>query len=487
MPRLAIPFADGFYQSQSRTLLDKRVVNLVPIVPEADAPSRKVLVHTDGITQFADVAGSNSRGVLRFSDGKPYRVIGNSLYSFDSAGTATNHGTVTGTSDVGMDSNGINIAIVDPKGDSYFFTPSTGILESNNGAVFLSFGQATSVAFKDGSYVYTTDSIFFTSSPKTVNDGKDFNALDFADAEISPDIIIKAFNDHNQMYILGSDITEVYRTIVTEGFTLQRIAGAMIPKGCAARNTVIPFDNSFLFMGGGSNERPAIYRAVGSGVQRISTRSIERIIQAYPQATIAEARAFSYSVDGSYFAVFEIGNNTFVYDQTATTLTGKPSWHERQSGITNATGFQKWRAIHGIEAFGKIQVGDDRSGLVGELDPDVFKEYGDPIERFWTTKPFQADGDPIYSHEIELYMETGLGNDDVEEPVIRHDYSDDGSRTFTNEITKSLGKKGKSTTRLRWKRKGRFPNTRVLRWKTTAPVPINIFGLFANAEATGSG
>ena len=84
-------------------------------------------------------------------------------------------------------------------------------------------------------------------------------------------------------------------------------------------------------------------------------------------------------------------------------------------------------------------------------------------------------------------MEAGLGNDDVEDPVIRMDYSDDGSRTFSSEISKSMGKMGEYKTRLRWKRMGRIPLSRVLRWKTTEPVPIRAFGLFANAEATERG
>jgi hypothetical protein len=261
----------------------------------------------------------------------------------------------------------------------------------------------------------------------------------------------------------------------------------MIPKGCAARNSVIAFDNSFLFMGGGVNELPAIYQALGSSIQRISTKSIEQLLHKLTKDEIAETRAFAYSEDGNYFAVFTFGTHTFVYDQTTTKLAGSPSWHERQTGVTNATGFQKWRAIHGVEVRGNIQVADDRSGLIGELDTEVFKEYGNVIERAWSTKPFVDRGNNIFSRVIELYMETGLGNDDVEDPQIRFDYSDNGSRTFNNEISVSLGKIGEYNTEIKWKRLGSFPNSRVLRWKTTAPVPINVYGLFGNAEATSRG
>jgi len=487
MARIELQFADGFYVSQSSTLLDKRVVNAYPVIPQADALSKRALLATPGIKQFADSGSDSSRGAIVFSDGIPYRVVGNSLESTDSLGTITNHGTISGTSDVSMESNGINIAIQDPDGDSYFFTPSTNTLELNNGSVFLSFGQAKTVSFKDGFYVYTTVLIFFSSSAKTVNDGKDFNALDFADAEISPDRIVKGHVNHNQLYILGENTIEVYDTIITAGFQFQRIKGAMIQKGCSAPNSVVEFDNSFLFLGGDVGEQPAIWKAVGSNAVKISNSSVDQLIQKNTKEEIAKTRAFTYAQNGDYFAVFTVGNNTFVYDATTSALSGKHEWHERQTGVTNGNGFQVWRAIHGFKAFGKNLVGDDRSGKIGELDIGTLKEYGDKIERIFSTKPFINQGDKLFSHEIELIMQVGVGNADAPDPQIRMDYSDDEGRTFSDEISKSMGKVGEFNTKVRWSRLGSIPTSREVRYKMTDPVEFNVYALFANAEVSNSG
>lgn len=487
MPRIEIPFADGFYVSQSSPLLNKRVVNAYPVIPQADALSKRALLRTPGIKEFADFGSGSSRGALKFSDGTPYRVVGNTLLSMNSAGVITNHGTITGTSDVSIDSNGINIAIQDPDGDSYFFTPSTNTLELNNDAVFLSFGQARTVSFKDGFYVYNTDSIFFSSSLKTDNDGKNFNALDFTDAEISPDKIIAMHNNHNQLYALGETTIEVYQTIVTAGFPFQRIPGALIQKGCAAIFSIVDFDNSFLFIGGDVGEQPAIWKAAGSNAQKISTSSIDQLMQKSTPVQIANARAFTYAQNGNYFAVFTVGIHTFVYDATTSAQSGKHEWHERQTGITDGNGFQVWRAIHGIKAFGKLLVGDDRTGKTGELDFETKTEYGDKVERFWTTKPFSADGEVIFSHEIELSMQTGVGDSTTADPQIRMDYSDDEGRTFVSEISRSMGKVGEFKTRVRWTRLGSIPDNRILRFKMTDPVEYNVYALFANAEVTNSG
>jgi len=487
MPRVELDFAEGFYVSQSGPLLEKRVVNYFPVIPEAAAATQRALFHTEGIKSFATVTGANSRGVLVFSDGTPYRVIGGTLYSFDSNANATNHGTISGSADVSMDSNGINIAIVDPDGNSYFFTPSTGTLELSNSAAFLSFGQAKTVTFKSGFYVYTTTSVFFVGSFKDTNDGKTFNALDFEDAEIDPDSIVSGFKDHNQLYIIGSKTTEVYRVIETSGFPFQRIPGAMIPKGAVAPNSIISFDKTFMFLGGGDNEKPGIYIAVGSSAEKISTSSIDQLIHKNSAEVIAKTRAFAFAQNGYYFAVFTIGNNTFVYDRVTSKLSGKPEWHERQTGITNGTGFQRWRAVHGAKSFGVIQVGDDRSARVGTLDTNTYTEYGDEIDKFWTTRPFINKLDKLFSSKIELFMRTGEGLTGEDDPQMRMDYSDNGSRSFKSEISKSIGDTGEYDIDVVWKRLGSIPHTRVMRFKTTAAIPVDIYGMFGNAEASESG
>ena len=487
MPSFELQFADGFYVSQSSPLADKRRVNMYPVIPETDAATQRSLFGTSGIVEVADVLSGESRGALVFSTGVVYRVIGSSLFSVSESNITSNLGAITGTSDVSMDSNGINIAIIDPDGDGYFFTPTTGVLEKITSSVFLGFGQTTSVTFKDGFYAYTTDNLFYSGSAKTTNSGKDFNALDFADAEINPDQIMNGFNDHNQLYIQGTETTQVYKTIATSGFPFQLISGAIIPKGVWARGSVISFDNSFLFLGGGKNEKPAIYRALGSAFERISTKSIEYLMHGYSKDVISKTRAFAWSENGNYFAAFTFGDNTFVYDQTASKLSGNHEWHERQSGISMGRIFKPWRAAHGVEAFGNIQVADDRTGKIGNLDSDVFKEYGEVIEYLWSTKPFVEQGNKIFSKEIQLYMQVGFGNDDVEEPTIRMDYSDDGGNTFSYEIPESLGKKGEYKSKVKWKRMGGIPLSRMLRWRVTDPIRLAVYGLYGFSEGSERG
>ena len=488
MSRQALPFAGGFYVSESTGILNSRCVNFRPVVLERPGLNNRALFGSDGITEVADTGSGSSRGVIKFSDGTPYRVIGNSLVSISSAGAITTLGTITGSSNVSMASNGINIAIQDPKGDSYFYTPGATTLELNSNAVFLSFGQAESVAFKDGYYVYSTSAKIFSGSAKTTNDGKNFTATDFEDAEISPDKITKVWNNHNELNVMGEWTTEKFSTTATSGFPFERIGegGAMVQKGCAAPNSVVDFASTFAFLGGGQDEKPAVY-LMSAQPFKISTAAIEQMIHANSEAVISAATAFSYSSKGNNFYVLTVGSNTFVYDFDASVLAGGPVWHERQTGVTNGEGFQVWRAKHGIKVYGEIQVGDDRSGKIGRIETGVYTEYGDTIERFFTTQPFSADGDPIFSNEIELEIESGVGNATTPDPQIRMDYSDNGGKTFSNEIARSIGKIGEYKQRVRWSRLGRIPQHRTPRFKMSGSVSCNIYNLYASAEGSTGG
>ena len=299
-----------------------------------------------------------------------------------------------------------------------------------------------------------------------MNDGKDFDALDFSDAEFNPDKLVTSHNSLNQLYVFNEFTTEVFQTTSATGFPFTRIQGAIIQKGCSAPNTVTNFDNGFVWLGADKNEKPAIWYARGSSVKKLSTSSIDQLIHKNSESDIFAARSFTYALNGNYFYVITVGNNTFEYNSTTSGLAGSPQWNERQSGITRGESFAPWRARHAQLAYDKILIGDDRSGKIGFLDSDTFTEYGETIECIVSTKPFTQHGDVIFSKEVELLGETGVGNDAVEDPKVRMDYSDDGGRNFLNEIQRSMGKKGKYKTRMRWSRLGSIPNYRVVLYRS---------------------
>ena len=126
--------------------------------------------------------------------------------------------------------------------------------------------------------------------------------------------------------------------------------------------------------------------------------------------------------------------------------------------------------------------GDSQDGRIGSLDPDVYDEYGINIIRRVATQPFQNNMKPFMVPSLELTVESGVGNDQVDDPKIMLDISRD-SKTFGYTRTRPLGKKGEYTKRAIWRRNGRMPRFAILRFTLTDAVKPVIIQL--TADITG--
>lgn len=499
MPRVELPFADGFYVSQGTRNVSKRAVNMYPAVVPTGAINQTVLYNTPGIVEevvFIEFGegGQTCRGSILGADGLVYFVAGEIFYSVDESFTVTNLGDVDGFEDVSMSSNGLNIVIVGPDTPSVYFydlEAETFDDSTTNPPAVLPVGDPLkTVTFKSRFYVYNSDDFAYSGSDKDdVDNGTGFNALDFEDAEFNVDIIVKTFNNLNQLYLMGLESIEIYQSIVvTEGFPFGRIVGGTLEIGCRAPNSVQSYDGGFAFLGGHKNQRPGVYFGQGSSFRKISTQAIDNSIDKYDADEIMLARAFTYSTNGASFYVISFVDNTFVYDSTASALAGSPRWHERGPQFGPFT--DAWRARYGLLAFGKILVFDsldDGSGRIGSLSLDVKTEYGFSVDRFFTTQPFINKGQKVFAHEIEIIPDVGVGNDDTENPVVFMSYSDDSGNNFNDEVPMNLGAAGEFNTVVRWTRHGKIKTARIYMFRVSDPVDFNVYSFFANSETYNSG
>jgi len=339
---------------------------------------------------------------------------------------------------------------------------------------------------KDGFYVFSASNglNFFNSS---LNDPQSFDALDTGTAEIDPDLIVALHVNHNELFVLGQSTIEIFQNVGGSGFPFQRIPGANIQKGLHARAGVVEFDNTFAFIGGGLNEETAIWRVTGSSsAVKISTSAIDNAIQKFSEEEISNAFAMTYAKDGNFFAIFTfesdiIPSKTFVYNATTSALAGGSVWHELQTSLKD----NRWGAQSIVRAFGKLLVGDNISNRIGELDNDTFADYGDPILRLDTISPFSNLGKALFWGDIEMTLEAGVGltSGQGSDPTIRMEFSDDGGRTFSAEFSRNFGKIGQFERRTVWRRQGRMPDHRVLRFRMTDPVKSNLLRLTLNVES----
>ena len=226
-----------------------------------------------------------------------------------------------------------------------------------------------------------------------------------------------------------------------------------------------------MWLGAGVNESPAIWQFTGNGASKVSTTAIDNALQRFTDIEIAASFAWSYAQKGAYFVGFTVGNRSFVVD----TITGR--WHTRESTIDGDQ--VRWRTNSITAGYGRVLVGDSADGRIGDLSVDAFTEYGTNIIRTVATQPFSDLGDSIYLGAVELTIESGVGDVVTIDPKMRLSWSDNG-KTFGNELLRSMGKIGEYNRRVTWRRLGRIPRFRVLKFEMSDPVKPVIIKAEAN-------
>lgn len=507
MPRVTLPISQGFYVSDALPISNQRCVNFRPNVPQSDTVTADNLFGTPGIKQLFDVDPNDTTRGAHVMAGIPYFVIGGSLYRLNrtevdnvESFTVDNLGAIEGTNRVYMADNGTQLCIVAPPqgvitiGKSYIFTDTPDALVEITDANFD--GPAASVVYVDGFFSFhKSDGKKFFNSPlgdgRGAPSGTAYDALDFSTAEADPDQIRAQVVYRNQLHILGSETTEIFRNIGRAPAPFQRIAGAVIDVGIVAPQSVQLFGGAFAFVGAGVNESPAIWMIQGANKQKLSTTAIDNALSDLSANEQSSIFSWVYAEAGAYFYGVVLPDTCFVYDVV------NKRWHERQS--IKDIDLTQYRVSAMVTAYGRIIVGDVQSGLIGELDEETYLEYGVLIRRFVTSKPFDDQGRPVVTANIEAVCENGVGLvNDIDiitgntaagvplkaqggaDPQITLSWSDDGGRIFVGDRSRSLGKIGEYRRKQIWRRMGRFPRSRVLRLEIAAPVKSTIIKVEAD-------
>jgi hypothetical protein len=481
-----LPIATGYYVSSSLPVAAQRCTNMYVNIPETEGYTKAQLFQTPGIDLILNTGESERNRGAHVMGGVPYFVNGQKLYRLDrnitvdgiESFTATNLGAIEGADYVSMADNGNQLCIVVPGIKGYIYTASSGVLAAITSAAYYDLGPSEQVVYVDGYFVHQAAKNVFNSD---LNDGLTYSGLDFAEAEADPDDITAIHVSRSQLFIGGSETTEVWQNQgLLTGFPFQRIQGFVLPIGMKAKNSVVNMSNSFAFIGSDIGGQASVYQYDGNNFQKISTGAIEFLLLKYNAEQIAGIIGFSYSQNGAVFAGWILPDTCIVYDQKASLLAQKPVWHERKSFISSEE--TRWRANCVAQAYNRFFVGDYRSGRIGVLSIDVYTEFSEYIRRRWTAGPFNNAGGATYWNSVQLIVESGTATVGDRAPSIDMSYSNDGGKTFGSEITRTIGKIGEYTHYPTWNRLGLCRNARIYQFDYADDAKLSVIGLIGDFD-----
>jgi hypothetical protein len=471
--RTALSIGGGFYLSDSLPISSQECVNWHVNIPQTKgALSNETLFGCPGIAEIITTGEVKqvNRGA-HVKNGIPYFLNGETLYRIDKTISeqgaevfnAVSIGEIPGEDRVSMADNGKQLMIV-ANGRGYIVDETDAQqFQEISDLGFSANGEALQVVFIDSFFVCNTDEGFYIVSDS--NNGLSWSALSRGSAESDPDPLVSLHVYNNKLYIGGGETIEEVQNVGAGVNPFQR-TGFFIDKGVFAPFSMISANNTFMWIGGGTNESPAIWQLIGNRPQKVSTTAIDSLLQDFSQDEIKRAFAYSYAQNGAYFVGFSLPTRTFEIN----TVTGL--WNERKSQIIDTKGLTqtiRWRVNSIVTAYNRVLCGDSQGGKIGSVEPDVYTEYGGEIIRTVSTQPFSNAGSSFSVGMLEATFESGVGDLHVPDPKIRLSTSKDGFK-FNEELSRSMGGIGEFNKRQQWRKLGRFSRYAVFKFVMSDPV-----------------
>lgn len=467
--RTKLPFVGPSYQARSLNADAQRSVNCYLEMDNASPRAPLALYGTPGLVLKATVGSGPMRGALS-EGGYAWWVSGDTVYRMDTAYAVSSIGTIGSVSgQVSMASNGSQILIVDGVG-GWLITVSSGTLAQITDADFPN--GVKRCTFQDGYFIVAGDGSQKFYINELAYDGSQWNGLDFASAEGSPDNTIGVISDHRELWLFGSNSAEVWANTGNADFPFQRSGNTFVEHGCAAGATVAKADNTVFWLGTDDRGAGIVWRADGYTPVRISTHAVEK---ALASCTLSDATAFTYQQEGHIFYVLSLPEATWVYDAAT------QQWHERawMNPLTGA--LSRWRPDVMVFFNNQHLVGDYESGKVYALDLDSYTDAGDPIKRIRAAQTAENLQLRMFYQSLQVDMETGLGTG-ASDPQLRLRWSNDGGHTWSNERMVSAGKVGQYSARAKFNRLGSGRN-RVFEISMTDDAKFAVLGAVIEMEA----
>lgn len=501
-------------------------------IQSGDNESQSVLYKTPGL-QLRTTFGACHRGTLQLNNFL-FEVVDASILLLDSTfaiGAANTFGPIA---------NDGKPVILAANFDT-FFCVSAGTLYALNSAALttpLIPAACISVAVIDTYVVILSaySQIFFSV------DGLIWDPLDFQTIEGSPGLVIAMIVDHNELWLIGNRITQVYTVGSDPNAPFVPRQDAIIQQGIAAASSLVALADALLWIGRNKNGERTIVMTNGYQPSDVSTYAQNDLLRR--MSTVDDAIGMSFQLGGHHHVwfTFPTANQTIGYDVDENDWYKVGFWNGPQGK------YERHRANTIVSAFGVILVGDWQNGNLYQLSPDFYDDSGLPIRWLRQTPHFTQLGKRVSYSRLDLFGETGNGVENRwlnnrsmtqaafttalnvlvflgtvsaaqaaimqlifigtfydtsialppasvmtplgfyawgNNPQVSMRFSDDWGNNFSSVFSRSMGKLGKFLQRMFWARLGTAYD-RVFQFYGTDPVKIAFTGATFDAEILGA-
>lgn len=424
-----------------------------------DRPYR--LIPTPGLTSFTSGLNGAVRGLFQADgllSGDLVTAAGLRAYRINSSGTATELGTITGTDGVSFAGSQLDL-VMTAGGTAYTVGASSLTAITVGGAS----GSIVDVAEIDQRHLFLEDGSgrFWWSD---VADASTVQGASFGTAASEPDNVLALHVYSGTVMLFGTQSTEGWYATGDEDQAFRPRPGFSVDTGIIGRDAVVAEDFGLFVVG----HRGVVYRLEGFRPVRVSTHSIERLIEDVASDERANIRLSSHRWGGHTFVGLHLpGVGDYFYDAATST------WHRRKE-LNNAR-----HLVHVYEeSGGNIYAGDRFTGAIYRLDRDVYTYNANAVRRVATAViPVEDNRPAITNLTAEFQGGVGLDSGQGVDPQCMMRFAPDG-QTFGNEVKRGLGKKGRYGHRAVFGSLGRFaPPAMAVEIAVSDPVPATITGV----------
>ncbi len=336
------------------------------------------------------------------------------------------------------------------------------------------------VGYIDGFFIctFTNTGQYQVSNP---DDATTWPLLSTAIVSVFPDNINSMVICYRQVFFFGGKQTAVYYDAGTAIQPLAPSSGGFIETGSDVTYGSAFMDGSPFWIGSDDRGQGIAWRSNGYNPVRVSNFATEYAWSQYP--TLLDAISFTWQDQGHTFwqILFPSANATWLYDAA----TG--AWHQR--GAWTGGNFTADHARCHVHAFGNNYMGDWASGNVYQQSIGIYTDNGNPIRRVRRSATIATEKNYLYHYELQLDMDAGLGpipplldgQGNPREPQVFLRWSDNGSRSWSNEHVRGTGQAGDYRKRVLWQQLGRSRN-RIYELSCSDPVPYRIGDAYIKAS-----